>query len=337
MPEVAELTQSSAPDAQPQAETPEAPLSIKDHAAQFGPEGMREAEEDAADDGEPDGDPATPHHSAQQKRDKENQQFRPGKVRHRAKSQQASPEDVPRIQALTAKHRAAEERAAALEAELTRYRQTPQPQTPQQTPPQAQPQARTQDQGDPEPQDTDEKYADNYALYLSDRARWAARDELRRYETARHHQQIQQRAAQAFSERVVKARAKYQDFDTVAFGPMPPIQPGSVVDTFIREDDNGADLLYHLQSQPQERDEILQLPPFQQAKRLTLLSQRFSSPSPEAADLNGAAPSAKPVVLPPKPPTPLRTEAQRVSTPPPTDGSLSVNEHLKQFGKTLLR
>src|SRR5690606_21073792 len=68
--------------------------SISSHAATFDP---RKPDPDA-----PAGETAEEkaerlHHSAQQRREKETGKFTQGKVRHRAKSQQASAEDVPRI------------------------------------------------------------------------------------------------------------------------------------------------------------------------------------------------------------------------------------------------
>lgn len=309
----------------------EAPTSIADHASEFGPEAKSKQ-------AEPPPVQETPA-QAQQRRDRETGQFKEGRVRHRAKSQQASAEDVPRIKELTAKQRAAEERAAAAEAELARYRQggqqasaPRQEQAPQQNQP-AQPA-----HGDPEPQDTDEKYATNYTLYLNDHARWAARDEYRQIEQQRQAQQAQQQIASTWSGRAKTIREKYADFDQVALMQPVPWQPGSVVDQFIIHDDAGPEILYYLQSNPAERDSLGQMTVLQASKHLSLLSQRLLSSSPASAGTNGAATRANMIVLPPKPSTPLRTEAQR-GTPadPPTDGSLSIAEHSKHFGKASRR
>jgi hypothetical protein len=152
---------------------------------------------------------------------------------------------------------------------------------------------------------------------------------------AERQEQTQRQRMTAFHERVAGVKEKYPDYEQVAFKPFHPamvpyVQPGTAVGDFILEDDNGPDVLYHLQSHPEELDAILRTPPVTQVRRLTLLAQRFASPTPGAVGTNGATPQApQVVVLPPKPPTPLRTEAQRVT--PPEDGSLTVRQHLKAF------
>lgn len=314
------------------ATVPEAPVSIADHAAEFSPAAQQEAVEVPAPvdatDGQRQGE--TPA-QAQQRRDKATGQWREGKTRHRAKSQQAGAEDVPRIQALTAKHRAAEERATQLEAELTRYRQGQQTQAQPEQRQERQPQPQTW-QHDAEPVDTDPKYADNYGLFLADQARWAGRDEFRRARAYEHHQQQLHQRATSWRTKAEATAAKFPDFQQVALQQPVPWATGSVVDQFILEDDAGPEILYHLQSNLAERDSLGQMTVLQATKHLALLSQRLLSATPGAAVSNGAAPAA-PIKLPPTPPTPLRTEAQR-PTPaaPPMDGSLSILEHARHFG-----
>ncbi len=323
------------PEAQPEA------ASILDHAAQFGPQ-AREALADA------DEDPEKPAHpSAQQRRDRENGQFRDGKVRHRAKSQQAGPDDVPRIAALTGAKNAAEERATRAEAELARLRT-------QHAPPAQIAQAeRTADAAaneDPEPNPEDKKYEGNGGVvkYVADQARWAARDEARamRQRDAESTATAQKATAHkalidGFSGRVDAAKTKYPDFEDVALKtPAKWLDPktgsalpgGEALDAFIMQDDNGAELLYYFHRNPAEVDALMGLPVLGQLKTLTLLSQRLASNTTEQADQTGAV-ARRQVKLPPKPPTPVRTEAQRAGNdPPPTDGSLSIAEHQRRFG-----
>jgi hypothetical protein len=312
----------------PVIEAPES-VSIADHAAQYGPQ----ADPAPVEEPIPANETAQQKVEREQRRDQANGQYRPGFKRHRAKSQQASAEDAPRIRELTAARRQAEERATALEARLAALeQQRTTPAAPAQTPPPPQPQARQTTPENAEPVDTDPKYEGNYGAFLTDHARWAARDEYRRAREAEQQQAQTQQRLGTFVQRLDATKAKYQDFERVAFAPV-PWNEQSAIHEFILDDDNGPDVLYHLQSHPQERDEILRMPPIKQVSRLTLLSQRFSSPTSEAAGSNGAAPVTKPVILPPKPPTPLRTEAQR-ATPalPATDGSLSIADHAKAFG-----
>ncbi len=304
--------------------TEEAVLPIAQHVREFGPEGKAAA--DAMDA------PVETEVQAEQRRDAEGK-FQPGRVRHRAKSQQASAADVPRIQALTAKEKAATERAAALERELTELKaQRPAPERPQvQTVGHAQQMPVRQTQDDPEPADTDPQYESNYPKFLEDRARWAARDENKRFWAQRQHEHLQHQRDMTLGQKLQAAAQKYPDFKQVAIDTPHPWQPGSLVDRYIREDDAGAEILYHLQSHPDERDTLGQMTELQAHRFLSLLSQRLVSSATEAAGTNGAAPRPSVVVLPPKPSTPLRTEAQRVSTPTPTDGTLSIMKHRKAF------
>ena len=346
MPDLAPVPTPAEPVAPPQPE-PVAPAeSIDDHASRFQPGINDEAEKEAKAPGAP-----VQKSPAEQRRDRETGQWKEGKKRHRAASQQAGPEDAPRIQALTAKHRAEEERANRLEAELARYRQ--QPAQPPQAPAQAQPEPRQQEQRpqhpaqqlapwddprDPEPNEDDPRYAEDYRQFLKDQAAHAGRLAFRQQQFYQHQQaQVKQRM-DALSERITATKQEFEDYEQVVNQPAPIWQhqnTGSVVDRYIQEHPAGPKLLYYLQSHRQEQDSLLQMSEVSQADFLSLLAQRLLSTSTQAAGSNGAAPSAKLVALPPKPPTPLRTEAQRPDqAPPPTDGSLSIREHERQFGSS---
>jgi hypothetical protein len=212
----------------PEVEIPQPAESIADHAAQFSPEAQRAAVE-AADE-----TPAAekkPHPSDAQKRERETGKWTEGKVRHRAKSQQASPEDVPRIKELTGKLRAAEEELTRLK---TQGASAPQVQQAQQRVENVQTQQARQQQGDPEPKENDPKYNGNYLLYLNDHTRWVARDEWATHQRQEREHASARQVMQTWTERVNKARDKYADFDQVAFS-QTNIPPGSPVDAWIME------------------------------------------------------------------------------------------------------
>lgn len=338
------------------SEPAEQPLPIRAHHERFSEEGRRKAAEEAPapdpdDEPQREGETAEQaearHHSAQQRRDKATGEFAPGKKRHRAASQQASPEDVPRIRELTAKQRAAEEKAERLERELAEYRQRmAAPQQPIQEqrqperpapPPQTQQANPWDDPNDPKPKDDDAKYVDNYGEYLDDRAMWAGRAEARRLEFMRwQHHQAQQHI-QTWTERANAVKAEHPDFEEVLnqANQNPAIRwhhnKGTPLDRYIQFAPSGPKLLYHLQTNPAELDSLNRMDGFQQMETLALLSQRLLSNTPQAAGSpSGAAPRAQ-IELAPKPSTPLRTEAQRVSSPPPTDGSLPIRQHAVKF------
>lgn len=338
-------------------ETIDAAPSILAHHAQYSAD---VAKPEPAEDEAPEGPPKP---MAEQRRDKDTGQFKEGKVRHRAKSQQATPDDTAEIDALTGRLHAlvgehgkdiARKEGESDRAYKLRQRvevmerlakpkapepvappQVAQPQMPQ-APPPAQTTGYAQQmpayQGDPEPKEDDPRFEGNYGLFLREQAAWVSREQIRQFHAYQQQQQFAQQQAMSWRQKVEAAKADHPDFEAVAFGKPVAWAEGSVIDQFIRQHDNGAKLLYHLQSHPAEIDALGRMRSvLHQAEHLALLLQRLASPPPEQADPNGTAAPAKVVTLP-KPATPLRTEAHRPSSgPPPTDGSLSIKQHAKKF------
>lgn len=309
----------------------EAPLSIAEHMSQFGKEAIQEANSapKSADAAEPTVEPQTDaqkaeHHAAQQKRD-EAGKFREGKLR------QKSHEAKSRIDALTGRAKAAEEKATQLENELKSLREQRAP-VAQIQQAERRVEAAGGDSDDPEPKEDDQKYGGDWTKFIEDRARWSARDEFKKQQAAYQQQQAKQQELTTWQGRLNTTKAKYADFEQVAFSPT-TIQPGSIADDFIMHDDSGPEILYHLQKNPQERDALLGLSAREQAKALSLLSQRFASDASGSAETTGSV-ARRNVVTLPKPPNPVRTEAQRASAiPPSTDGSLSIAEHRRAFAR----
>ena len=338
-----------------QTETQEAPpLSIQEHGTLYGkPKDALPADEQATLAATKAAlEAKAAHHSEAQRREKDGT-FRDGKVRHRAQSQQARPEDVPRIRELTARARTAEDRLSAAEAEVARLK------TQHASPAHVaaaerkvdQAEQRIPDKDDPEPKEDDPTYEGDYGKYLRDVTRWETRQALKadRAESAKQAEQAQRAEAhtatiRTFAERLTTAKERYADFEETLAWDAPWLaqsgepHPGyEALHDFILLDEQGADVLHYLRSHPEEVDALLRVPPLQQVKRLTLLGQRFASSLSDEAGATGAAPRPTVVMLPPKPLTPVRTEAHRAGdSPPPTDGSLSIAEHGKHFG-TLLR
>ena len=321
-----------------------APLSLKEHATLYSekadtlPEDKKaKLEEKAA------------HHAESQKREKDGK-FTEGKTRHRAASQQARAEDVPRIKELTARARSAEDRLAAAEAEVHRLKtqHAPAAQVAQAERKVEQAEQRTTaDASDPEPNEDDAKYGGDYAKYLRDVTRWETRQEIKadRAETEQRAEKAQREEAKTatiktFAERLTTAGTTYgDDFQETLRWAAPWLAPSGephkgyeAIHDFIMDDDAGPDVLHYLRTHQEDVDALLEMKPLHQVKRLTLLAQRFASPTSTAADTTGAAPRQATVIkLPPKPPTPVRTEASKVVGAPPTDGSLSVMGHAKAY------
>lgn len=305
--------------------------SILEHAKQFGPNADKSIESDE----KPDGTLKPIRPVDQQKR--EQGKFAPGQQRMKSK------DAVERINQLTGRAKTAEEALTRAQAELTQLRA--ERAAPQQI---AKAEAKVERAetataaastfSEAEPDENDPKFGGDYAKYLRAAAAWEGRkayfDEKQseRQQAERQQQeQAQHDTLKSWSSRVEAAKAKYQDFDAIAFGPT-VIPSGSVIDQWIMEHKAGADVLYYLQAHRHELDSLLAKPVLEQVEDLTLLSQRLLSPPTGSAGSSTSATSRPTVVLPPRPPNVLRTEAQRANDPPPKDGSLSVTGHRKAFG-----
>ena len=249
------------------------------------------------------------------------------KGRHRAKSQQATAADAPRIAELTRKLREAETTLATERAS----RQAPQQQA--QPPPQAQnvprgtldqpPQLKTFVNALKDGEDYDhavQRHAEALADYKLDQ-----RD--------RQHAERQSERAffEGFKGRVEAATAKYPDFKEVALDAPSRIPEGSAVDRWIWEHKLGPDVLYHFQKNDAELTRVLSLPLLEQIEELALLGQRLSTSSRSQAASSGSA-AAHSTTPAPRPPNPLRTGPIKTGDEPPGD-DLSLAEHEKHFNK----
>jgi len=126
------------------------------------------------------------------------------------------------------------------------------------------------------------------------RAQW---EETQRQATAR---QEFERVMSAFNEKAAVARSKHPDFDAVALESPTLIREGSLADLWIREDDAGAEILYHVQK-PENAAElrrILALPYNKQIKEWIHLGDRLTGDTPSAPSTNA-----------PPPPPALKTRA----------------------------
>jgi hypothetical protein len=264
------------------------------------------------------------------------------RLRHRARSQQAGPDDVPRIRELTAKNAAL---AAEVEA-LKKPAAAPAPvaqTTPSPARPAAGPVPPPVVSADKDPQPTEErdpttgKPYENFTKFVNDHARWAAREEMRLARSTWETQQRDEsakaehaRLATSWNANVSAAKQQHQDFETVAYGEAPWVQ-GSLIDRWIQEHPSGALVLYHLKKNPTEAAAMLAMPLFEQTEALSLLSQRVRPQKSAAAVTTGAAPvqDVKPV---PRPPTPVRTGPMRTEPATPDPDALSLDDFAEATG-----
>lgn len=348
------VEQPVAPAAEPVQVVPDEQLPVRAHAAKYSDAGRQKDAEALANE-TPEQKTARQEAAAKQKRDKDSGEFREGKARHKAESQKASPEDVPRIHQLTARAKTAEERAERAERELATLRSQG---APKQEIARAEAKVDAAEKAvgttftEPEPTEDDPKFAGDYGKYLRAVSGWEGRKAYHDAKQAEHAEtekrtedQRRQDANKTLTDRMVAATSRYPDFDEVAYAkPAPwlltngPVPEAKTLDAWIREHEAGPDVLYYFQSEKnrQELDSLLAKPVIKQVDHLALLSQRLLPQSSSQAGVTGAAAGrTSSYVPPPKPPTPVRTEAQRTSGgPPPTDGSLGVLGHAKAFHRS---
>lgn len=179
-----------------------------------------------------------------------------------------------RISELLENQRKERDRADRLERELAALRQPAPP-------------ARTADSptatADPEP---DPQKYDDLTKYFKDQAAWAARDALRQRDAevatrtqTQHIEAETARIREGWKAKWAAASEKHKDFAQVAGGPT-QIPAGSLVDAWILEADEGAEVLYHLQKNPAEVTRILSLPPMKQAAALVKLGEEVTKVPP---------------------------------------------------------
>lgn len=274
-------------------------------------------------------------------------------VRHKAKSQRATPEDVEEINALTQRLRAAEadlgvtverkdgesDRVYNLRrrAELAEaVRETRRQATAPRPAPVAAPQAPTFAEAEP----TIEKFADKEDPYGSWQRALSAYD--RRKETFEAQQQqvaqqphreavvANQRILSAYGEGVKALKATTPDFDAVIESvgdrPIPPAMHSAIVS----DAKNGGRWAYQMAKSEEIYDDIfalsVNLPVNEQT--VAIVQRRLNTRMP-AADTGSAAPTPRP--LTPRPPNPVRTvPTMRTSSRPPGE-SASLDDHDRAY------
>jgi len=276
----------------------------------------------------------------------------PPSRRHRARSQQASADDVPRIAELTKRLRETEAERDRWKngssAPVERATSVPRPEMPaprradepaRLVPPMTIPVAAFADDPEPDPSE----YLDNPAKnYVKDQARWEARQEIREAND-RAQQAAQERTREAETTRLQQhwrtreqtVKSKYADFEKVAYAPT-AIPQGSMIDNFIIESAAGLDVLYHLQKHRPELDAMLALPIFDpdtnrypQLEALSLLAQRLSPSRAQAVSTGSAAPLP---MTRPRPPNPVRTGPMSAGDEIPGDDA-SIADHERHWNQ----
>lgn len=164
---------------------------------------------------------------------------------------------------------------------------------------------------------------DDHEEFLRDNARWEARKEVRAELEAREKAQREAKAREEFAtslkthgDREDQARAKYADYEDVAYNPRLPIT--DAMHRAIIHSDDSAELLYYLGHNASDAERISRLHPIAQAAEIGKLSARLTV-DPSTPSKSPASKPA-PVSQAPEPIEPGSSKGgMTVSGKPPTD------------------
>lgn len=99
--------------------------------------------------------------------------------------------------------------------------------------------------------------------------------------TQAEHERALAKVADTWRTKVDKAKERHDDFVKVALEAPTDIQPGSTIDGWILESEEGAEVLYYLQSTKGEVARINALSPVQQVRELMKIEAKLAAPPPK--------------------------------------------------------
>jgi hypothetical protein len=136
--------------------------------------------------------------------------------------------------------------------------------------------------------------------YVTDRASWIARREVKASIAEEDKKRLDARLAQdmeqartSYKTRVEKAKEKYPDYSEVAESPDVQVTPHMANAIFYSED--GPDIAHFLGKNPAEAERISKLLPQLQLVELGKISQRISTPPTSAKSVSAAPAPGKPI------------------------------------------
>lgn len=257
-----------------------------------------------------------------------------GRFRHRAKSQQAGPTDVPRIAELTKRLREAERRAEDAERRATTRHEPTERRT--------EPASVASSFTDTEPTlDQFASEADPYSAYVRALGRFDRKKEAheakqaeqaeREKVTAHERQDAERQMVEGYASRRASFVQTHPDYDAVVKAcPVKGMTP--VLDRAIFTHDKSAEVVYYLAQHPDVYDEMLLSTigaPVDDAF-VAIVQRRLSSRLQAASTGSAVTPRAPSPA--PRPPNPVRTGPMHTGDDLPGDES-SLADHERAFGK----
>lgn len=289
----------------------EEPVSLADHAAQFDPKRPEPAPTDA--------EPA---------------QLPSERPRHRARSQQASATDVPRIAELTKKLRDAERERDEWKTKAAAPMPAPVTESIRQHEPIATVEGKpTWKTFEEQIGTTFETWADAQDAYGDARDEWKQAQVLKSY-AEQQTQHAQQQVLESYTTKAqTYAKSTPDFFDRMkAAAPILDHIPDLLFQSIVRHD-NGPEIAYYLVTHPVELDTMVLLADGKSVNESSVatLQRRLSYYRQPAASIASAAtvPQHTPA---PRPPNAMRTAPMKTGDDLPGDGH-SLAEHARAFGK----
>ena len=130
---------------------------------------------------------------------------------------------------------------------------------------------------------TPEQFASNED-YVEALAEQRAEQKLAEREQRRQQAEI----LETYHDKEEEVRAKYDDFEQVAYNPNLPIT--TVMAQSIQASDNGPEVAYHLGANPREAERISRLSPIMQAKEIGKIEAQLAANPPVKKTSNAPAP-----------------------------------------------
>jgi hypothetical protein len=253
---------------------------------------------------------------------------------------------IARLNQALAQKAEADRRAAALEAELARYRQPPSPPgvtspvtpaAPPMTSPVTPPGPPAPVSGPPEPQfEQFADAADPYTAYLQAWTRWDRAQGIAQALAEREAAQAAQARGQTFEARLADGRKDHPDFDQVLTqADTLGLQVSAVMREAITDSPHAADLVYYLATHPEECTQLAEESLTTPVAAATVMRRLLESHlAPRAAPSNGSGPAARAPVSTAKPPVTPVGSSPVVSDEPPGD-TASAAEHARYWNRRL--
>lgn len=180
---------------------------------------------------------------------------------------------------------------------------------------------------------TYEDYVDYRSAENFKQLRAKEREETAKAEQEKQKKEQNETIEKSWMSRVDAAIEAHDDFKTVVTKEFnDSIKPGTVLDGWLLDSEQGAEIMYHFAKNPDEYAKLQSLTPFAQARRLTKLEDKLSSAKPaEQAAADSEATEVAPVPKTTKAPKPASEVGGRGTAPDDAAAAAAKNGNYRAF------